>query len=501
MPPPPSAHTVLVVDDDAASSQGLALHFQRLGWRVREASTVQEALAALREEPAVLVVSDSSMPDGDGVSFLTRVMAEHGGAVRVFYSGRPPDESVRQALARGVAAGHYVKGQDLAALLELARQLAAEPVLAAAAAPVPGTVPPAAAAPVPGTAPAAVTAPVPGTVPAAAAAPVPGTVPAAAAPSAPAATSAPGTAPASAPASKSAPALSSAASGRSLRLRWRDQRVRLTSGAWSIGRSMTTQIKVPDGQMSRTHAVLRVTDTEAWIEDCESLNGTFVNERRIAVRTAVVPGDRIRLGDTEFYLEATDPRVVLGGSAAAAIPGTLPESGDAQAFDEEPTQLGAVARVPSRPLSLAQIQRALEEREAEEAAARMPTLPPLRPGVQRVLAVLRDRSWGEQIVGAAAIHHDMHIDLVDPAEALGHVATVQSGLLLLDVDAVGGARDRVLRAWRSPPGRGPVLLAGSMHERDGAALAQELGAVGYVVSGKPSILVIGQLRWRLRDAR
>ena len=74
---------------------------------------------------------------------------------------------------------------------------------------------------------------------------------------------------------------------------------------------------IGDPELSRRHAVLRPSGAGVEIEDLGSLNGTWVNGARIAGRTQLVPGDRVRLGVTELRLE-TDPG---SGSGAPAVPG------------------------------------------------------------------------------------------------------------------------------------------------------------------------------------
>ncbi len=78
---------------------------------------------------------------------------------------------------------------------------------------------------------------------------------------------------------------------------------RLTPGAVkTIGRSTTADFIVDAGMVSRFHC--RVTATAAGeieIDDLDSTNGTFVNDRRIQ-RSALVAGDRVRVGRVELVL-------------------------------------------------------------------------------------------------------------------------------------------------------------------------------------------------------
>jgi pSer/pThr/pTyr-binding forkhead associated (FHA) protein len=79
---------------------------------------------------------------------------------------------------------------------------------------------------------------------------------------------------------------------------------RLMPGAIkTIGRSTTADFIVDAGMVSRFHC--RVTATEdgkVEIQDLESTNGTFVNDRRVD-RGMVGIGDRIRVGRVELVVK------------------------------------------------------------------------------------------------------------------------------------------------------------------------------------------------------
>jgi ABC-type multidrug transport system ATPase subunit/pSer/pThr/pTyr-binding forkhead associated (FHA) protein len=94
----------------------------------------------------------------------------------------------------------------------------------------------------------------------------------------------------------------------------------ITAVGVKIGRHPNqNQVVVPDEEISRQHArVYLETDGKVWIED-SSVNGTFVNDRRIQKET-LHPGDRIRLGLNPYNtLTYVEERVA---SAAAASSGS-----------------------------------------------------------------------------------------------------------------------------------------------------------------------------------
>jgi pSer/pThr/pTyr-binding forkhead associated (FHA) protein len=64
----------------------------------------------------------------------------------------------------------------------------------------------------------------------------------------------------------------------------------------TIGRSPDCSIFLDDVTVSRKHAVLIEHDGEVSIEDLGSLNGTFVNRRRIEAATRLQSGDEVQIG-------------------------------------------------------------------------------------------------------------------------------------------------------------------------------------------------------------
>ncbi len=64
---------ILIVDDEQSYRQLLTLVFEEGGNSVRTAMNGRQALAALEEEPADVIVSDVKMPDMDGIELLRAV--------------------------------------------------------------------------------------------------------------------------------------------------------------------------------------------------------------------------------------------------------------------------------------------------------------------------------------------------------------------------------------------------------------------------------------------
>ncbi|TML40364.1 MAG: FHA domain-containing protein [Actinobacteria bacterium] len=64
----------------------------------------------------------------------------------------------------------------------------------------------------------------------------------------------------------------------------------------TVGRSPDNDIFLDDVTVSRKHAVLVQDGGEFRIEDLGSLNGTFVNRRRIDAATRLESGDEVQIG-------------------------------------------------------------------------------------------------------------------------------------------------------------------------------------------------------------
>jgi len=84
------------------------------------------------------------------------------------------------------------------------------------------------------------------------------------------------------------------------------QRFEVTSEL-CIGRE-GQEVTVDDPGVSRRHALLRVAGEVVTIEDLGSLNGTFVNGRRLEGAASLADGDLIELGSTSFSFEGAAPR-------------------------------------------------------------------------------------------------------------------------------------------------------------------------------------------------
>ena len=75
--------------------------------------------------------------------------------------------------------------------------------------------------------------------------------------------------------------------------------------AVTIGRNQTGDLRLEDDRVSRLHARLVHRANHWFLEDCGSLNGTFVNSQTVQ-QTVLEPGDLIRIGGSLILFKETD---------------------------------------------------------------------------------------------------------------------------------------------------------------------------------------------------
>lgn len=70
-----------------------------------------------------------------------------------------------------------------------------------------------------------------------------------------------------------------------------------------VGRGEESTVQVNDNAMSKVHAVISFKDGEFFVSDLQSLNGVYVNQRRISQETKLQTGNLLRMGNTTFRFE------------------------------------------------------------------------------------------------------------------------------------------------------------------------------------------------------
>jgi EmrB/QacA subfamily drug resistance transporter len=87
-------------------------------------------------------------------------------------------------------------------------------------------------------------------------------------------------------------------------------------GSATIGRAPECDLQVLDGEVSRVHAKVTISDRKAVIDDLHSANGTYVNGERILTTYTLAPGDQIEIG--QATIELSSP--VLAETPHHAVP-------------------------------------------------------------------------------------------------------------------------------------------------------------------------------------
>ena len=88
--------------------------------------------------------------------------------------------------------------------------------------------------------------------------------------------------------------------GIRFRLRWPDGRAALKEGEHVLGRDPDLELFIDGPSVSRRHAMIRVSGTDATIQDLGSKNGTFVADRSAVAPMPLADGDIIRLGSVQL---------------------------------------------------------------------------------------------------------------------------------------------------------------------------------------------------------
>ncbi len=109
------------------------------------------------------------------------------------------------------------------------------------------------------------------------------------------------------------------AEGEGYRVCAYDRHVLLGEGEVVIGRSAYCSLVLEHETLSRVHASLKVVDDGVELSDLGSSNGTFVNGVLIEGPTRVRPGDDIRLGKVEIWIEVASARISAATGRFSAL--------------------------------------------------------------------------------------------------------------------------------------------------------------------------------------
>jgi two-component system response regulator GlrR len=107
--------SVLVVDDDKLTRFSVSKILDRAGYRVREARSAEEGIAAIQAERPSVVLLDIRLPDRDGFAVLRDIQACHPALPVVMITAHHSEDVARAATAMG-ASGYLPKPCDPATL-------------------------------------------------------------------------------------------------------------------------------------------------------------------------------------------------------------------------------------------------------------------------------------------------------------------------------------------------------------------------------------------------
>jgi adenylate cyclase len=76
----------------------------------------------------------------------------------------------------------------------------------------------------------------------------------------------------------------------------------INTSAWTIGRSEDSTIVLEDTWASRNHAIIQIMELQFYLIDLGSLNGTFLNGKRVNIPMVLNNGDEITFGTTNSQI-------------------------------------------------------------------------------------------------------------------------------------------------------------------------------------------------------
>jgi DNA-binding winged helix-turn-helix (wHTH) protein len=123
--------------------------------------------------------------------------------------------------------------------------------------------------------------------------------------------------------------------------------IALRMGDNLLGRTHDAVVRVDQTSVSRRHALIRITDAGATIEDCGSKNGTFRGSTRVTSPVALQDGDHILLGAALVVFRALR-RGTVEPDDLSRLPTTPLEVGPETPEPTAPEPIAAGPIVPER---------------------------------------------------------------------------------------------------------------------------------------------------------
>jgi pSer/pThr/pTyr-binding forkhead associated (FHA) protein len=129
------------------------------------------------------------------------------------------------------------------------------------------------------------------------------------------------------------------------------QNIDLPRGRLLVGRSSNCQLILEDSMVSRRHAELLVTEDSVTVVDLGSVNGLYLNSRRVRENQRMKEGDRLQIGQREFVLQSvvrasmpssSDRANANANANAQTLHGDFAALMNARAESEDQTHVGDV---------------------------------------------------------------------------------------------------------------------------------------------------------------
>ncbi|HXZ03896.1 MAG TPA: FHA domain-containing protein, partial [Ktedonobacteraceae bacterium] len=133
--------------------------------------------------------------------------------------------------------------------------------------------------------------------------------------------------------------------------RFQGQKLALSRTVISIGREEDNDIWLDDETSSRYHAELAWDSGQAYITDCDSLNGVLLNGRRIRGTLVIKNGDLVEIGSHRFIFEIAEHSIPLADQDDPLMHhvrrlSISPETG----FPDHGRRLASANALPTKPL-------------------------------------------------------------------------------------------------------------------------------------------------------
>ena len=94
----------------------------------------------------------------------------------------------------------------------------------------------------------------------------------------------------------------------------KDKKVTLQKNATTVGKRETNDFPLSDKTVSRSHLAIEYVEDSFVLRDLDSTNGTYLNNNRVK-EAYLVPGDVIKLGNTQMEFRAFDEKVKIAPSS------------------------------------------------------------------------------------------------------------------------------------------------------------------------------------------